>query len=427
MSGPTNILPRLRWQIMLLVAVAISLSYLDRQTLPVAIKAIEQDIPINNQQFALLQTAFLFTYAIMYAVGGRLIDLLGSRRGFVLVMVFWSLACAGHGLAASFGVLATFRLLLGAGEGGGFPAATRVMAEWVPMKDRTMAMGIINTGSALGMIVAPLLITGILSLASWRWIFFVAGGLGLLWTGWWLVRYRSPETHPGLNQAERQELQTLTAGGPTDAPPGWLILLRMRETWGLLTAKFLSDGAWYFYLFWLPKYLYDSRHLDIKTVAGFVWMPPLAAGIGSFFGGWFASWLMHRHLSLNAGRKIALAVSAALMPAVLLVSTAPLAWAMAIFCLAYLGHQFWATILMTLPADLYPKHAVGTIAGLMGCAGGFGGVAFGELAGWLLDHGPGWPMVFALGGMMHVLSFGLLCAFLPQLRPVSLPVAPATT
>ena len=428
MNNPTPTRRLLRWRIIFLVSLAVALSYLDRQTLPVAIKAIEQDIPVTNQQFATLQTAFLFTYAIMYAVGGRLIDVLGTRRGFIVVMVFWSLACAGHGLATTFGMLALFRLLLGAGEGGGFPAATRAMAEWIPTKDRTLAMGIINTGSALGMISAPLLISGILSVASWRWIFFVAGGLGLAWTIWWRLAYHPPETHPRISDAERRDLQAQAGTHEATAPaPPWLSLLRIRETWGLLAAKFLSDGAWYFYLFWLPKYLYDARHLDIKAVAGFAWMPPVAAGLGSFFGGWFASWLMHRNFSLNAGRKIALATSAVLMPLVLFVSTAPIGWAMAIFCVAYLGHQFWATVLMTLPADLFPKNSVGAVAGLMGCAGGFGGVAFGELVGWLLDHGPGWPVVFALGGVMHVLSFVLLCVILPKLHPViPRPTPPST-
>ena len=406
-----------------MVSVAIAISYLDRQALPVAIKAIEKDIPISNQQFALLQTAFLFTYAIMYAVGGRIIDLLGTRRGFLLVMIFWSLACMGHGLATSFVMLATCRLLLGAGEGGGFPAATRAMAEWFPVRERTRAMGIINTGSALGMIAAPLLITGLLLVANWRWVFFIAGGAGLLWTLWWRKTYFPPETHPQLGDSERAVLRELlapAAGGSAEPKASWAALLRHRETWALLAAKFLSDGAWYFYLFWLPKYLYDARALDVKAVGGFAWIPPIGAGLGSFLGGWFCSWLLHRNLSVNASRKISLGVSAAIMPLMLFVPAAPLGWAVAFFCGAYFGHQFWATIIMTLPADLFPKNSVGSIAGLMGCAGGLGGVAFSQLVGWLLDSGPGWPAVFAIAGSLHFASFILICIILPTLRPVTL-------
>jgi ACS family hexuronate transporter-like MFS transporter len=161
--------------------------------LPVAIKAIERDIPVTNQQFSLLQTAFLVTYALMYAGGGKLMDVLGTRLGFTVIMVFWSLACACHGLAANFVMLAVCRLLLGAGEGGGFPAATRVVAEWFPVRERSTAMGIMNAGTAVGMIVAPPLIALMLSFASWRWIFFVTGAAGLVWTLWWRRDYFPPE------------------------------------------------------------------------------------------------------------------------------------------------------------------------------------------------------------------------------------------
>ena len=270
--------PTLRWRIAVLVSAAIAISYLDRQTLPVAIKAVEREIPVSNQQFSLLQTAFLITYAFMYAAGGRLLDALGTRRGFTIIMVFWSLACAGHALATSFGMLAACRLLLGAGEGGGFPAATRVVAEWFPVKERSTAMGIMNAGTALGMVVAPPLIALLLSFTSWRVIFLVTGALGLLWTLWWRREYFPPDEHPRLGDPERTHLQSVVQAGPTsERAPGWLELLRFRQTWGLVTAKFLSDAAWYFYLFWLPKYLYDARGFDIKTVGTFAWIPPAAA------------------------------------------------------------------------------------------------------------------------------------------------------
>ncbi|HYT60535.1 MAG TPA: MFS transporter, partial [Haliangiales bacterium] len=225
---------KVRWRITFLVSVAIAISYLDRQALPVAIKAIEQDIPVSNQQFSLLQTAFLLTYALMYAGGGRLMDLLGTRRGFTGIMVFWSLACASHGLAANLAMLAACRLLLGAGEGGGFPAATRAVAEWFPVKERSTAMGIINAGSAVGMIAAPPLIALVLSFASWRWIFVLTGATGLAWTLWWRRDFFPPERHPKLAEAERHELRSVIH--PDQAGErrlSWLELFRFRETWGV--------------------------------------------------------------------------------------------------------------------------------------------------------------------------------------------------
>ncbi len=410
-----------RWRIAFLVSVAIAISYLDRQTLPVAIKAIEQDIPVTNQQFSLLQTAFLITYALMYAGGGKLMDVLGTRTGFTVIMVFWSLACAGHGFAANLTMLAVCRLLLGAGEGGGFPAATRAVAEWFPVKERSTAMGVMNAGTALGMIVAPPLITLVLSFASWRWIFFITGAVGLLWTFWWRREYFSPEQHPRLGDAERNELESvLSPAATTETSLGWFQLLRFRQTWGVVVAKFLSDAAWYFYLFWLPKYLYDARGFDIKAVGTFAWIPPAAAGIGCLVGGWFSSWLLQRHLPLNRARKIALGASAIVMPLILLVPSVPAAWAIALFSVAYFGQQSWSTLVMILPTDIFPKSVVGAVAGLVGFGGAMGGVVFGQLVGYLLDHGYGWGPVFALAGSFHVAAFFVICLAIPSIRPLTL-------
>ena len=412
--------PRLRWRIAVLVSAAIAISYLDRQTLPVAIKAIERDIPVTNQQFSLLQTAFLVTYAIMYAVGGRLLDVLGTRLGFAIIMVFWSLACASHGLATNFGLLAASRLLLGAGEGGGFPAATRAVAEWFPVKERSTAMGIMNAGTAVGMVIAPPLIALLLSFTSWRSIFFVTGVLGLGWAAWWWREYFPPEQHPKLGDHERAELESVLHPGPAgEVTLGWLQLLRFRQTWGIVTAKFLSDAAWYFYLFWLPKYLYDARGLDIKAVGAFAWIPPAAAGLGCLVGGWFSSYLLQRQVPLNRARKLALGASAFVMPMILFVPGVSVGGAIALFSLAYFGQQSWSTLVMILPADIFPKSAVGAVAGLVGFGGAMGGVVFGQAVGYLLDHGFGYGVVFAVAGSLHVLAFVVICVAIPAIQPLT--------
>src|SRR5947207_7606561 len=247
----------LRWRIAILVSAAIAISYLDRQTLPVAIKAVGRDIPLSNAQFSYLQSAFLLAYAFMYAGGGKLTDALGTRRGFTVIMLFWSFACLSHGFAVNFVMLAVSRFLLGMGEGGGFPAATRAVAEWFAVKERATAMGIINAGTAIGAVAAPPLIAGILAFASWRWIFFLTGTIGLLWTIWWRLAYFPPDQHPSLSAEQRDQVRSLIHPS-LSATIAWTDLLRIRECWGLVIAKFLSDAAWYFYLFWLPKYLYDA-------------------------------------------------------------------------------------------------------------------------------------------------------------------------
>src|SRR5688572_3513471 len=249
----------IRWHIAVLTSAAIAISYLDRQTLPWAIAAIRQDIPISNQLKAALDTAFLVTYGLMYLGGGRLMDRLGTRRGFIVIMLFWSLACASHGLAGGVVMLAASRLLLGVGEGGGFPAATRAVAEWFPVRERSTAMGIINAGTAVGAVVAPPMIALVLTdvhwlgLAPWRWVFFLTGLMGIVWTVWWWRVYYRPDDHPRLTPAERAQL----VDGPTrdasesgtkasavqESPIPLAALLSHRETWGVVIAKFLSDAA----------------------------------------------------------------------------------------------------------------------------------------------------------------------------------------
>ena len=400
----------LRWRIALLVSAAIAISYLDRQTLPVAVKAISHDIPLSNEQFSFLQSAFLLAYAFMYAGGGKLADVLGTRRGFFVIMLFWSAACASHSLALTFGMLAGSRFLLGLGEGGGFPAATRAVAEWFPVKERATAMGIINAGTAIGAVAAPPLIAGILLFANWRWIFIVAGGMGLVWAIWWKLYYRLPQ---------REETDATYASQTlTGSKVHWLELLQIRETWALVLAKFLSDAAWYFYLFWLPKYLYDARGFDIKAVGKFAWIPYAAAGLGCLLGGGFSSYLVRKGASLGTARKVALGASAAVMPLILLVPHVRISWALALFSIAYFGQQSWSTLVMVLPTDLFPREVVGSVAGLVGFGGAMGGIAFGEVVGYLLDHGAGYGPVFAMAGSFHVSAFIVILIAIPVVGPI---------
>lgn len=401
----------MRWRLAIIVSIAIALSYLDRQTLPVAVQSISRDIPLSNSQFSALQSAFLFSYALMYAGGGRLVDALGTRRGFTVIMLFWSLACASHALAVSFMLLVVSRVLLGMGEGGGFPAATRAVAEFFPVEERATAMGIINAGTAVGAVIAPPLIAVILSYTNWRWIFIVSGGFGILWT----VAWTFSRLHPAASR--RNSIADLKTSQETQSFP-WMRLLCVRETWGLVSAKFFSDAAWFFYLFWLPKYLYDARGFDIKAVGTFAWMPSAAAGVGCLLGGGFSSYLVQRQFSIGAARKIALGVSAALMPFVILIPHVPVSFAIALFCLAYFGQQSWSTLVMVLPADLFPQCVVGSVAGLVGFGGAFGGIAFGELAGYLLDHGLGYSTVFLFAGMLHLIAFAIILACIPSVKPL---------
>ena len=257
----------LRWKMAMLITAAIAISYFDRQTLPIAIQAIQREIPVTNMQFSHLQAAFLCAYALCMRAAGSSSTCWGRARGFLLIMIWWSLACASQGLATSVRFLAVSLFLLGMGEGGGFPAATKAMAEWFPAQERSTAMGMMNAGTAVGAVAAPPLIALTLAYLNWRWVFFLAGAVGLLWTVWWMAEYYPAATsQPGRRRARGTGRSSCAKGRQARKRFRWIDLLRYPQVAGLVFAKFLSDAAWYFYIFWLPKYLYDVHHFDTKQV-----------------------------------------------------------------------------------------------------------------------------------------------------------------
>ncbi len=409
----------LRWKMAVLITAAIAISYFDRQTLPVAIRAIQREIPVTNTQYSHLQAAFLAAYALMYAGSGKLIDVLGTRKGFLLIMLWWSLACASQGLATSVPLLAVSLFLLGMGEGGGFPAATKAMSEWFPTHERSTAMGLMNAGTAVGAVAAPPLIALTLAHLSWRWVFFLAGAIGLAWTLWWVKDYQPAAKHPKLGAEERLALaEVLAPKGDGGVKVRWIDLFRYPQVCGLVTAKFLSDAAWYFYIFWLPKYLYDVHHFDTKQVGYFAWIPYAAAGVGSLLGGWFSSRLIQRGFSLNMARKIALGVSAGVMPLILLVMHSPVQFVIVLFSIAFAGQQSWSTLVMTLPSDLVPSSVVGSFAGLVGFGGAMGGIVFGLVVGKLLDLGFGYGPVFACVSVFHLIGFAVILLSIRVVGPI---------
>lgn len=406
------------------LAAITALSYLDRQTLPVMVGAIQREVPIGNAAFSRLQAAFLLAYAIMYAVGGRLVDRLGTRLGYALLATVWSVACVLTAVVRSVEGLGAARFLLGLGQGGGFPASAKAVAEWFPPPERSLAVGLFNTGSALGAVVAPPFLALLVGRVGWRGAFVVTGLLGIAWAAAWGWRYRPAATSLDLSEAER--LHILEGAAPVPrASVSWRRLVAVPQVRTLLVVKFLTDGAWFFFLFWLPKYLGDARGFDLAAVGAYAWIPYAFAGVGSLVGGSFSALLIRSGFSLSASRKIALAVSAALMPASLLVVSSPVDRALAFVSLAFLGHQFWSAIVQTLPTDFFPSHTVGSVAGLIGCAGSFGAMLFNLLVGWMLDALGGYAAAFLLAGLMHPVSLVVLLLTLGRIEPLALALAAA--
>jgi len=411
----------LRWWIAGLLAIATALNYLDRQSFPVIVGEIRKEIPLSDAEYGRLTSVFLFAYAIMYAGGGRLMDWLGTRAGYGVMIVWWSAANFLTGTISSVLGLGVFRFLLGMGEGGGFPGSGKAVAEWFPPKERSLAFGTFNAGSSLGAMIAPPLMAFIVSLLGWRAVFFITGGIGFVWAWIWLKLYQPPATNKFITPKERELIAASMASARTtrESAPRipWLRLFGYREVQGLMTAKFLTDSAWYFFIFWLPKYLGDERHLNIKEIGYFAWIPYAVGGFGSLLGGWLSSFLIRRAFSLDKSRKIALAVSAALMPASLFIAASPLSYAIVFFSLAMFAHQFWSANIQTLPADLFPANSVGSVEGLLGSAGSFGGMIFGLLVGSIVQHS-GYGTAFLIAGVLHPLAFGVILIMVRRIRPL---------
>lgn len=415
---------KFRWLIAGLLALATALNYLDRLCFPVAVGEIKKEIPLSNEQYGQLTSLFFLAYAIMYAGGGRLMDRLGTRMGYAVMVIWWSAANCLMGLASSVWSLGVFRFLLGMGEGGGFPGSAKAVSEWFPRHERAMAFGIFNTGSAVGAVVAPPLIALIAATLGWRPIFYITGAAGLLWAGVWLTVYRPPAENKYVSTRERDMITSAHAAehmtGANHASTSWWSFFRIPEVRGLMLAKFLSDAAWFFFISWLPKYLGDVRGLDIKHIGYFAWIPYAFAGAGSLSAGLVSSALWRRNLTANRSRKLALAFSAAFLPVSLLIVAAPLSYAIVFFSMVMFGHQFFASIVQTLPTDLFPSKVVGSVGGLLGSAGSFGAMFLGLLAGWIVER-HGYGPIFAIAGLLHPTAFLVILATVPRVEPLTLP------
>ena len=412
-------IPNLRWWIAGLLAAASGLAYVDRQTLPIVIGEIEKTIPISDQQFAHLQFLFLLAYGIMYAGGGRITDWLGTRWGYVVFIVWWSTANFLQGTVSTVLGLGVGLFMLGMGEGGCFPAASKSISEWFPAKERSIAFGIFNAGSGIGATLAPPFIAAIILRLNWRCVFFITGALGFIWAVLWIGMYFSPDRHRRLTEAEQKYLFESRANEAVAMKAiSWIGLFRFRQLWGMVGAKILSDSAWFFLISWLPKYLYDVRHLNTRAIGYYAWIPYAWAAFGSLVGGWLSSHLIRRNFSIDASRKICFGISAACMPVSLLISISPLTVTIFFFSLAMLSHQFWSTIIYSAVTDIFPTAVVGSVSGLLGSVGAFGGMLFNLLAGWLLSVYHTYTLIFAILGLLHPLSFLIILVVVRKIEPL---------
>ena len=409
---PLRAIPNLRWVIAVLLLLVSVMNYVDRQTLSILARTIQTDLGIDDAGYAQVVLAFQLTYAVMYLLSGRILDAIGTRLGLFCFLVWWSLANMLTGLASGTISLAFFRSLLGIGEPGGYTASAKAVAEWFPVREKGMAVGLYTMGGTLGAAIAAPMVAFITTRYGWQMAFFVTGSMGLILAlVWWLI-YRKPDVHPYLSKAEKEFLTTENVLEEKAVPTPqlrWKELIRLKPMWLVLVARMITDPLWYFYLFWFPKYLQDVRGFTLKDIGATIWIVFVTADLGSLLGGWLSGKFLQRgippinaRLRIMAGAAILLAFSC-LLPLVP-GKSCPVVLA-SIFSFAYMA---WLTCITTFSVDIFPAPIVGSAHGAIGAGSAFGGFLSTAAVGWLITHFSYNPTFSVMSFLHPIVIIGLI-------------------
>ncbi len=392
--------------------IATALSFLDRQVLSVSIIRIKEDICVSDVEYGFINTGFLISYAIMFSLGGILIDRFGSRPGLAFSVGIWSVATLLHSVANSVLHLGIFRFLLGLGEGGAFPGAIRAVIEWVPKNKQSLANGIAIGGSALGAVVAPPLCVYLIGMTGWRGVFIITGAIGIIWVLIWLLL-----PSQNRNRGHDAAVKSICAED-TRRKISLVSLLRLKETWTFIIIRFLLDPIFYFYMFWIPKYLNESRGINLIQIGNLFWMPFLALGVANMFGGWLSDRILIKTSSTNTARKSLMGAAAALTISALAVRyVSSSGMVIAIMCLLFFAHGLWITNYITSISDIFGRHATSTIIGFSGSAGAISSLVINPVMGIIISkysYDPLWMYC----GAMYPVAFLVFVYLIPKIKPV---------
>lgn len=403
----------INWIILIFLFVATGLSFLDRQALSMTIIKIQQEFGLSDVQYGIANAGFLISYALMFTIGGRLMDSIGGKIGMALSVALWSVACGLHGAITGFYQLVVFRFLLGAGEGGCFPGAAKIVYEWFDEKKRAMANGIAIGGSAIGAVAAPPLVILASTHFGWRSSFIIAGAVGIIWVALWLC----------IPWGERSFKRRKLPSEPGFRPIPFLTILKNKEARVFILIRFLLDPVVYFIMFWAPKYLNEQRGIPFEGIGNLFWIPFLGLGISNIIGGWCSDKLLKRGASINTARKTVMGAAA-----LVTISASFIAWvssaemAVALMTLAMIAHGFWITNYITAISDIFGANGTATVVGLSGTAGAIAGLLINPLIGYIVQaysYTPIWVTV----GFMYPAAFMILILFIPKIRMINFPIA----
>jgi ACS family hexuronate transporter-like MFS transporter len=408
---------RYRWTIVALLFAATAINYIDRQMIGVLKPTLSKEFSWSESDYATIVFWFQVAYAIGYLSFGRVVDRVGARIGYAAAIVIWTASHMAHGLASGLTSFALARFGLGIGESGNFPAGIRAVTDWFPQKERAFAIGLFNAGANVGAIITPLLVPALVLWFDWRVAFYVTGIFGILWLiAWWAI-YRHPSEHARVTAEERAWIEQDPAD-PVE-PIGWGRLLRKRETWAYALGKFLIDPIWWFFLFWLPGYLFERYDLDLKSFGLPLAAIYLISDGGSVLGGWMSSKLIKSGRSPNFARKATMLFWALCVLPIYFAQDIASVWvAVLVIGLATAAHQAFSANLYTLPSDLFPRAAVGSVVGIGGTVGAIGGMLMAKFTGYILDATHSYSLLFAVCASAYLLALLVVHLLSPKLEPV---------
>ena len=409
-----------RWVICALLFFATTINYIDRQILGILAPVLQIEIKWSESEYGLIVTAFQGAYALGLLAFGWFIDKYGTKIGYTVSIVWWSVAAMGHALVKTpfgFGVA---RAGLGLSEAGNFPAAIKAVAEWFPKKERALATGIFNSGANIGAVVAPAVVPWLTVTYGWQAAFIATGAIGFLWIVFWIIFYERPEHHKKLSKTELEYILSDPAEPTSDKVP-WLKLLRFRQTWAFVLGKFMTDPIWWFYLYWLPKFLNKNYGLTITDLG----LPLIAiytmTSVGSIGGGWLSSRFIKGGMDVNRSRSRVMLICAVCVVPIVFASQATNLWlAVSLIGLAAAAHQGWSANIFTTASDAFPKKAVGSVVGMGGMAGSVGGMVFSTSAGFILEWTGSYLSLFIISGSAYLIALGLMKLLTANAKPVEL-------
>lgn len=410
-----------RWRIVALLFFATTINYIDRQVIGILKPFIAEDMGWSEADYGYIVTAFQIAYAIGLITTGRFLDKFGTRIGYLWAIVVWSIAGMAHAGARSVTGFAAARFALGIGESANFPAAVKSVAEWFPKKERAFAAGLFNSGSTVGAIIAPIIVSGITIAFGWQWAFIITGALGFLWIGFWLAFYQIPQNHPKVTKKELKYILQDKDEINTGKGIRWIKLFKYKETIAICSTRFISDWVWWFFLFWIPDFLNKIHGVNIKEVVVPLIIIYAVSSVGGIGGGWLSSRFIQIGKSIDYARKTTILICAVIVLPVVMVSQVQSLWAaVALIALAAAGHQGWASNIFTIVSDIYPKNAVGSMMGVSGFAGAVGGALSASFVGLLLESTGSYFLIFLIAAVVYLINWLILNVFIKEIKPIEI-------